>query len=118
MFSAILSQLLVSAALCLIAGFWRGWESASYVALGAVVVIIPNAIFALRLSLQKGRSPESYPVVFLFGEFLKIGLTVAGLGLIVRYVPGANWLPMLIGLIVALKAPWVAVLLESRSAKA
>lgn len=117
MFSAILSQLLVSAALCLIAGFWQGWESASYVALGAVVVIIPNAIFAFRLSLHKGRTPESYPVVFFLGEFLKIGLIVAGLGLIVKYVPGAHWLPLLIGLIVALKAPFFSVFLSGRTAR-
>jgi len=118
MFSAVLSQLLVSAALCLVTGLWQGWESASYVALGAVVVIIPNALFALRLSLHQGRTPESYPVVFFLGEFLKIGLIVAGLGLIVKYVPGAQWLPLLIGMIVALKAPFLSVYLAGRSARA
>jgi ATP synthase protein I len=115
MFSAILSQLLVSAALCLIAGVWQGWESASYVALGAVVVIIPNAIFAFRLSMHQGRTPESYPVVFFMGEFLKIGLIVAGLGLIVKYLPGAHWLPLLIGMIVALKAPIFSVFLNGQA---
>ncbi len=117
MISAILSQLLVSAGLCLVAGFWKGWESASYVALGAVVVIIPCAIFAFRLSLHQGRAPESYPVVFFVGEFVKVGLIIAGLGLIAKFLPGADWLPLLIGLIVALKAPFVSVFLESRAAK-
>jgi ATP synthase protein I len=111
MFTAVLSQLLVSAALCLIAWAWQGGETASYVSLGAAVVIIPNAIFALRLSLHQGRAPESYPVVFFLGEFMKIGLMVAGLGLIVKFVPGASWLPLLIGLIAALKAPFLAVFL-------
>jgi ATP synthase protein I len=109
MFAAVLSQLLVSAALCLIAWMWQGWDTASYLALGAVVVIVPNAIFALRLAMHQGRTPESYPVVFFLGEFLKIGLMVAGLGLIVKYVPGASWLPLLIGLIAALKAPFLSV---------
>jgi ATP synthase protein I len=109
MFAAVLSQLLVSAALCLIAWMWQGLDTASYLALGAVVVIVPNAIFALRLSLHQGRAPESYPVVFFLGEFLKIGLMVAGLGLIIKYVPGASWLPLLIGLIAALKAPFLSV---------
>ena len=118
MFSAVLSQLLVSAALCLVTPLWQGWESASFVALGAVVVIIPNALFALRLALHQGRAPESYPVVFFLGEFMKIGLIVAGLGLIVKYVPGAHWLPLLIGMIVALKAPFLSVYLAGRAARA
>ena len=117
MFTAVLSQLLLSAALCLIAGLWKGWDSASYLALGATVAIIPNAIFAFRLSLHKGRSPESYPVVFFLGEFMKIGLMVAGLGLIVKFVPGADWLPLLIGLIAAFKAPFIGVMLEGRAAR-
>jgi ATP synthase protein I len=117
MFAAVLSQLLVSAALCLIAWMWQGWDAASYLALGAVVVIVPNALFALRLSLHQGRAPESYPVVFFLGEFLKIGLMVAGLGLIVKYVPGASWLPLLIGLIAALKAPFLAVYFSGRWAR-
>jgi ATP synthase protein I len=112
MFAAVLSQLLVSAGLCVIAWVWRGGETASYVALGAGVVIVPNAVFAFRLSLHKGRAPESYPVVFFLGEFLKIGLMVAGLGLVVKYLPGADWLALLIGLIVALKAPLVAVFMS------
>ncbi len=114
MIAAVLSQLLVSAALCLIAWIWQGWDTASDLALGAMVVIIPNAIFAFRLSLHQGRAPESYPVVFFLGEFLKIGLMVAGLGLIIKYVPGASWLPLLIGLIAALKAPFFSVFLGAK----
>ena len=80
-------------------------------------MIVPNALFAWRLSLHQGRAPESYPVVFFLGEFMKIGLMVAGLGLIVKYVPGADWLPLLIGLIAAFKAPLIGVMLEARSVK-
>jgi F0F1-type ATP synthase assembly protein I len=48
--------------------------------------------------------------VFFLGEFAKIGLTVALIALIARWVESLNWLPMLIGLIAALQAPLFALL--------
>ena len=84
-------------------------DSARFLLLGGAVAIVPNALFALRLALHRKRTPESYPVVFFLGEFAKIGLTVGLLAWIVKSVPDIRWLPLLIGLIVALKAPLFAL---------
>lgn len=73
--------------------------------------MIPNGLFALRLALHRRRRPESYPAVFFLGEFVKIGLTVLLLAAVARTVPDVRWLPLLVGFIVALKAPLFALLI-------
>ena len=78
--------------------------------LGGAAAIIPNGLFALRLAANRGRTAESYPVVFFLGEFAKIGLTVALIALIVKSFESLNWLAMLIGLIAALQVPLIALL--------
>ncbi len=105
MFVAVGLQVAALLALAPIAGLVFGLESAVSLGLGAAIVIIPNGLFALRLSLNRGRSPESYPVVFLLGEFVKIGLTVALLMAVIKWVEPIRWLALLTGLIVALKMP-------------
>lgn len=94
----------------LVAAGVSDWTSAWFFVLGGVAAIIPNALFALRLAMQRGRSPESFPVVFFLGEALKIGLTLGLLAWIVKANPDVRWLPMILGLMVALKAPLFALL--------
>ena len=109
MLAAVGLQIAAVAVLALVAGVTTGWESARFLLLGGAVAIVPNALFALRLALHRKRTPESYPVVFFLGEFAKIGLTTGLLAWIVKSVPDIRWLPLLIGLIVALKAPLFAL---------
>ena len=109
MLAAVGLQIAAVAVLALVAGVTTGMDSARFLLLGGVVAIVPNALFALRLALHRKRTPESYPVVFFLGEFAKIGLTVGLLAWIVKSVPDIRWLPLLIGLIVALKAPLFAL---------
>ena len=109
MLAAVGLQIAAVAVLALVAGVTTGMESARFLLLGGAVAIVPNALFALRLSLHRKRPPESYPVVFFLGEFAKLGLTVGLLAWIVKSVPDIRWLPRLIGLIVALKAPLFAL---------
>jgi len=110
MFIAVGLQIATVAALALAAGIGFGWTSATFLVLGGAVAIVPNALFALRLAARRGRSPESYPAVFFLGEFAKIGLTIALLALVVRSIESVDWLWLLIGLIVALKAPLFALI--------
>ena len=100
--------------LALVAGLVADWPSAAYVVLGGAAAIIPNGLFALRLAIHRGRSAESYPVVFFLGQFAKIGLTVGLLAAIHKWLGPVQWLPLLIGLIVALKAPLFALLYVRR----
>jgi ATP synthase protein I len=107
---AVLLQIGSVLVLALGAALVSGWSSAWYVVLGGTAAIVPNALFALRLALHRGRTPESYPVVFFLGQFAKIGLTVALLAAIHKWLGPLQWLPLLLGLIVALKAPLFALL--------
>jgi len=111
MFAAVGLQVASIVVLCLVAGAAFDWTSARFLALGGAAAIIPNSLFALRLALHRGKPAESYPAVFFLGEFAKIGLTVALLAGIVRWQADIRWLPLVIGLIVALKAPLFALLL-------
>jgi ATP synthase protein I len=106
---AILLQIGLVAVLALGAWITSGNSSALYVVLGGAAAIIPNSLFAARLALNRGRSSESYPVVFFLGQMLKIGLTMGLLAAIVKYAAPVQWLPLLLGLIVALKAPLFAL---------
>jgi len=109
MLAAVGLQIAAVAVLAFVAGLTTGWESARFLLLGGAVAIVPNALFALRLALHRKRTPDSYPVVFFLGEFAKIGLTVGLLAWVVKSVPDIRWLPLLIGLIVALKVPLFAL---------
>jgi ATP synthase protein I len=109
MLAAVGLQIAAVAVLALVAGLTTGMESARFLLLGGAVAIVPNALFALRLALHRKRTPESYPVVFFLGEFAKLGLTVGLLAWVVKSVPDIRWLPLLIGLIVALQAPLFAL---------
>ena len=109
MFIAVGLQIATIAVLALAAGLLADWDSARYLALGGAVAIVPNGLFALRLALHRGRPPESYPVVFFLGEFLKIGLTIGLLGLVIKYGEDVRWLALLIGFIAALKVTLFAL---------
>lgn len=111
MFAAVALQFVAVALGAVVAGVSSDWTSARFFVLGGAAAMIPNGLFAWRLTLHRRRRPESYPTVFFLGEFVKIGLTVALLALIARVVPGVRWLPLLLGFFVALKVPLFALLI-------
>jgi len=111
MFAAVGLQVASVLVLGLLTGLASDWTNAKFFVLGGAAAMIPNALFALRLAMHRGRSPESYPVIFFLGEFAKIGLTLGLLAWIVHWQPETRWLPLILGLIVALKAPLFALLI-------
>jgi ATP synthase protein I len=74
-------------------------------ALGGLAAAVPNALFALRLSVHQNKAAETYPAVFFVGELVKVVLTIGFLGLIVKSWHEVSGLALLMGLIVVLKAP-------------
>jgi ATP synthase protein I len=108
-FTAVSLQVVVTVVLALSAGMLVDWSSAWSLLLGGAAAFIPNGLFALRLSVHRGKRPESYPVVFFLGEFAKIGLTIAILAVIVTSQQQVHGLSLLIGLIASLKAPLFAL---------
>jgi ATP synthase protein I len=111
MFAAVGLQVASVLLFGLVAAGVSDWTSAKFFVLGGAAAVIPNALFALRLAVHRGRSPESYPVVFFLGEFVKIGLTLGLLAWIVHWQADVRWLALILGLIVALKAPLFALLI-------
>lgn len=91
-----------------------GW-SAGY---GALAVIVPGAVFARGLT---GRFASLNPGTAVFGFFLwemvKIALSVAMLIAAPRLITALSWPAMLVGLVVTMKAAWVAVMLKPRRQK-
>jgi ATP synthase protein I len=91
-----------------------GW-SAGY---GALAVVIPAAVFARGLT---GRFASLNPGTAVFGFFLwemvKMALTVAMLIAAPRLITALSWPAMLVGLVVTMKAAWVAVMLAPKRLK-
>ncbi|HSC79381.1 MAG TPA: ATP synthase subunit I [Chitinolyticbacter sp.] len=91
-----------------------GW-SAGY---GALAVVIPAAVFARGLT---GRFASLNPGTAVFGFFLwemvKMALTVAMLIAAPRLISELSWPAMLVGLVVTMKAAWVAVMLAPKRLK-
>jgi ATP synthase protein I len=112
MFAAVGLQAASLILLGVFTGLVFDWTSAWFFALGGLAALVPNALFAFRLAMHRGRSPESYPVIFFLGEFVKIGLTIGLLAVVVQTVADLQWLPLVLGLIVSLKAPLFALLLS------
>jgi ATP synthase protein I len=104
-FQAVALQLLVFSFLAAFAAV--AWEPryGLHLLLGGLTAWVPNALFALRLSISRGRGRESDLAVFFVGEFVKIGLTVGFIVLTAYNVPDLQWMPWLIGLIASIKVP-------------
>lgn len=91
-----------------------GW-SAGY---GALAVVVPAAVFARGLTGRFSSLNASTAVfAFFVWEMVKMALTVALLMAAPRLVTTLSWPAMLIGLVVTMKAAWVAVMLHSRRVK-
>lgn len=113
MFRAIKLQLGATLITAAIAGIITGLHGAASAALGGAACILPNWLFALRLSAVSRQPGASYPTAFFLGEVIKVASTVALLVAIVKLYPELHWMPLLIGLIVALKANLFAFLFKS-----
>lgn len=109
MWLAVLFQFLATACFAMVALIVAGATAGLSGLLGGLCAALPNALFAARLSLNKGRSAESYPVVFFLGEFIKVGLVIFLFGMVVVWEGEKNWLALIGGLIVALKVPLFAM---------
>lgn len=111
MFAAVGLQVVSVVVFSLLTWLTWDWTTAWFFAVGGAAATVPNALFALRLAVHRGKSAESYPVVFFLGEFAKIGLTAGVLVWIAYWQQEVHWLPLVLGLIVALKAPLFALLI-------
>jgi ATP synthase protein I len=76
---------------------------------GVLSVVVPAALFARAMARR--RTSAGAAVAGLFGwELVKIVVTVAMLAAAPRLVPGLSWLALLAGMVVTMKAYWIALL--------
>jgi ATP synthase protein I len=82
---------------------------------GALAVVIPGALFARGLTSQfSSISPVTAGFGFFVWEAVKIGVSVGMLAAAPSLVAGLDWLAMLIGLILAMKVYWLALLVRRK----
>ena len=112
MFRIVLLQVLATLIAALVAGFLGGVHAALSAALGGLSCVLPNALFAWRLTIQ-AKSPQGANVgSFFVGELVKLAVTVVMLFAIFKLYPALNWLALLAGFIVGLKSYFVAFLID------
>ena len=91
-----------------------GW-SAGY---GALSVVVPAAVFARGLTGRLATlNPSTAVMAFFVWEMVKMALTVAMLFAAPRLITALSWPAMLVGLVVTMKAAWVAVMLAPKRLK-
>ena len=96
----------------LVAVFGAGWlagaRGAASAALGGMVCVLPNLLFALHLTLLRYRPGASFTKNYLLGEIVKLVMTFFLLLGVVRVYSDLHWLSMLSGLVLASQAVFLA----------
>ncbi len=113
MIKMVLLQLSATLAAALISGALFGMRGAVSAVLAGLACVVPNALFALRLSLAARKSVAPPVSAFFVGELLKIAAIVGLLALIHRLYGDLHWGALFIGLILALKANLFAFLVKT-----
>lgn len=108
MFRAVLLQVVVTIVAAIAAGVVWGGRGAISAAAGGGMCVIPNLLFALRLGSLRFRTARSYSLNFLLGELVKLILTFALLAVVVKIYADLHWPSMLIGLVLASQAMFLA----------
>ena len=93
-----------------IAGAVAGARGAQSALAGGAAVAVPNALLALWLTLRLYRVGTVGIASMLGGELLKLGMTITLLVVVVVALkPHIAWLALIVGVVAALKAQWLAV---------
>jgi ATP synthase protein I len=108
MYRAIFLQLGAALITALGAGAIVGTRGLVSVGIAAVAALLPNLLFAIRLSMVNQRPGASYAANFFIGEFLKIAATIGILAIAIKGYPEMHWPSLLIGLAVVLHAGFLA----------
>ncbi len=102
-------QVVVGAAVTLLTWLATDASGARSAAWGAVAVALPAALFARGLSRATAGAASAALASLFVWEGAKLLLTVALLGLALRVLGTVNWLALLAGFVVTLKAYWLAL---------
>ncbi|MBP3982535.1 ATP synthase subunit I [Acidovorax sp. JG5] len=110
----VVSQVLAGVLVALVAWLLTGRASVGWsAAYGALAVVAPAALFARGVLRHKASANPRAAMVGFFGwEIARIVLTVALLAAAPRLVPELSWIALLVGMVVAMKMYWVALLVR------
>lgn len=109
MFRVIGLQILATAIVSALAWPLAGPQAAVSALLGGAACALPNALFALRLTLASRRTQGASVATFFVGELFKIGSTIALLALIAWAYEDLVWLALVVAIIAALKSYLIAI---------
>lgn len=114
----IAGQALAGALLAVLAWVMTGKSSvAMSVAYGALAVVIPAALFARGLMSQfSSMNAITAGFGFFIWEMIKIAVSIVLIAMAPKLVADLDWLAMLIGLIVTMKAVWLVLWLGRKQA--
>ncbi len=109
----VMVQALVALLTSLLAAGWFGWRSpvAVSVAYGGLAAWLPAALFA-HVAARRMRMPVHAAgalMALMVWEGIKVVLTIALLLAAPKLVAQLNWLALLAGFVVTIKAAWVAL---------
>jgi len=111
MYKVVLLQFVGVLSAAGLVSIWLGQRGAVSVLLGGVAYTAPNLFFVMRLSASAARK-RANAATFFVGELVKVLATIALLVTAQRLYP-VQWLALLVGLFVALKANLFAFLLKN-----
>ena len=111
MHKVVLLQFAATMVAAILAGVLVGTRGAVSVVLGGAAYCLPNLLFVLRLRAAASRGQAS-AATFFVGELIKIVATILILAVAQRWYD-VQWLALLVGLFVALKANLFAFLLKT-----
>lgn len=114
--AVVAGQVLVGLLAAAVVAWWSGRAAVGWsLAWGAAAVALPAAVFARGVT---GRLASTGPVGAALGfgiwEMVKLALTLAMLLAAPRLVPALDWPALLVGLVLAMKVYWIALLIRPR----
>jgi ATP synthase protein I len=112
MFRAVLHQSVGTLLAAGLAWILAGQHGAVSAGLGGVAIVIPNLLFAFSL-WAAARSGRASVAGFFVGELIKVAATLALLVIVAGAYRDLNWLALLAGLVVALKANLLVILIKA-----
>ena len=112
MFRAVFHQSVATLIAAGLAGIFAGWQGTVSAGLGGAAIVVPNLMFALSLwaAAKSGRASVAR---FFVGEMIKVAATLALLAIVAGAYRELNWLALLAGLFLALKANLFVILIKA-----
>ena len=106
----VLLQIVATIGVAVVSALLGGESAALSAFLAGLACLVPNALFALNLSVFVKLSPSYSPLFFFIGEFVKIIAIVLLFCLIVMLYEDLIWPAMIASVIVVLNCSFLGLL--------